>query len=297
MRLGRLVLALCLLLPGAVHADPPAPAAVRAGSHGGFGRIVFDVPSGTHYKLTRAGDSVTVDFGEGIALQASPASPRNVHALKSSGGQAQFVVDAGATLREMRIDGHVVIDVLDARTGPTPPKPAPAKPAPEAAKPPPDQPKPPVEAAPAKPPDPTPPPPLPVKPVAEQPPSPPPSAPAAHPAPSDRGPVALLAAPTLPPEGIAITVPFATQTGAAQFRRGSDEYLVFDERRPIDLTSLRGNPVFGSAVVRELPSGTLIVLHPPANSGVALTRTPQGWRVSVKPSATPATRDPVRAEG
>ena len=166
MRPGRLVLVLCLLFPGALHADPPAPAAVRAGSHGGFGRIVFDVPGGTHYKLTRAGDSVTVDFGDGTTLQAPPASPRNVRALKSSGGQAQFTVTAGATLRETRIDGHVGIDVLDARTPPTPPKPAP-----EAAKPPPAPPKPPVEAAPAKAPEPPPPP----KPVAEQPPPPPPA--------------------------------------------------------------------------------------------------------------------------
>ena len=251
--------ALCI---ATAHAEPPSGVAIRAGNHTSFGRVVFDVPPGTHYKLGRAGDTVTIEFPDQTELQQPPHVPRNVRSLKVAAGQAELVVAAGAALRQMRVDGHVVIDVLDASA--VPPKPAP------------EPPKPPPEPAPVKLPDPPAP-----KPVVEQPPPPPPT-------PAPPGPVALVANPALPPEGVAITVPFAPQTGAAQFRRGTDAYVVFDERRPIDLAALRGNPVFGSAVVHELPAGTLLVLHPPPNTAIALTRMPAGWRIAVLPTVKPA---------
>jgi hypothetical protein len=261
--------ALGVLCIGQGFAEAPSGTAIRAGNHTGFGRLVFDVAAGTHYKLDRAGDTVTIAFPDKTALQQPPHAPRNVRSLKASADRAEIVVAAGASLREMRIDGHVVIDVLDPRAAPP--------------KPPQEPPKPPPEPVPVKAADP-PPPPIPApaaKPVVDQT-VPPPAAPGPY------GPVALVAAPALPPEGVAITVPFALQTGAAQFRLGADDYVVFDERRPIDLAALRRNPVFGSAVVRELPSGTLLVLHPPPNTGIALTRIAAGWQITVQTSVKPA---------
>ena len=274
-----------VLCIGHALAEPPSGTAIRAGNHTGFGRLVFDVEAGTRYKLDRVGDTVTIMFPDKTALQQPPRAPRNVRSIKASADQAEIVVAAGALLREMRIDGHVVIDVLDPKA--VPPKPArePPIPSPEPVPKPMSEPvpKPVSESVPVKAPDPPAqaiPPPA-ANPVVEQ------SAPAT-PAPAPSGPIALVAAPVLPPEGVAITVPFAVQTGAAQFRRGADDYVVFDERRPIDLAALRRNPVFGSAVVRELPSGTLLVLHPPPNTGIALTRIAAGWQITIRPSVKPA---------
>ena len=283
---------LYVLLAKFAQAEPPANAAIRAGNHTTFGRIVFDVPAGTPYKLNRVGDTVTIEFPDKTELQQPPRGPRNVRSLKAAAGRAEIVVAAGAALRQMRIDGHVVIDVLDPAAEPPkppaaePPKPALAKPPKSPA---PEPPKPAPEPVAVKAPDPSPQaPPLPAeKPVAEQP-SPPAPPPAPPPALTASGPIALVATPALPPEGVAITVPFAPQTAAALFRRNADTYVVFDERRPIDLAALRGSPVFGSAIVRELPAGTLLVLHPPPNTGISLTRIPAGWRIAVLPTVKPA---------
>ena len=265
-----------LLLTTQAHADELPSTAIRAGNHTAFGRIVFDVPPGTRYKMTRDGDTVTIKFPDQTALQTPPPAPRNVRSLKASAAQAELQVAAGAALREMRVDGHVVIDVLDPAAVPkpavAPPKPSP-KPSPEPPKP---TPEPASVTAPDRPP--------PSKPAEDQAATPPPPSPA----PPPTGPVALVAAPSTPPQSAAITVPFAANTGAAVFRRGTEVDVVFDERRPIDLAALRGNPVFGSAIVRELPSGTLIVLHPPANTGVALTRTSAGWQIAIQPAAKTA---------
>ena len=122
-----------VLCIGHALAEPPSGTAIRAGNHTGFGRLVFDVEAGTRYKLSRAGDTVTIEFPDKTALQQPPRAPRNVRSIKASADQAEIVVAAGASLREMRIDGHVVIDVLDPK--PVPPKPArePPIPSPEPA--------------------------------------------------------------------------------------------------------------------------------------------------------------------
>ena len=102
------------------------------------------------------------------------------------------------------------------------------------------------------------------------------------------GPIALVAAPVIPPEGVAFTVPLGPKAGAAVFRRGSNFFVVFDERRPIDLAALRDDSVFGSAYVRELQSGTLVTLQPPPGTGVALAQTATGWKIVVRPDVQAA---------
>jgi len=106
------------------------------------------------------------------------------------------------------------------------------------------------------------------------------------PAPAN-GPVALLARRAAPPVGTSGTgfaVPFANTVGAALFRHGGSVFVVFDERRPIDLTALRADPVFGSASVQMLPSGTLVRLLPPAGLSPALMQSPKGWTVVLLPN-------------
>ena len=81
------------------------------------------------------------------------------------------------------------------------------------------------------------------------------------------GPVAIIAYKARPPAGLAgsaIQIPFPGQVGAALFSRGPDAYVVFDERRPIDFSGLRDDPVFGSAVTTIHPGATVIHLTLPS---------------------------------
>jgi hypothetical protein len=92
---------------------------------------------------------------------------------------------------------------------------------------------------------------------------------------------------TDPPAGTqsaAFVVPFPATVGAAVFSRGTSTFVVFDERRPIDLAALRVDPMFGSASVLLLPSGTLIRLHPPSGRSPSLLRSPQGWTIALLPT-------------
>ncbi len=102
------------------------------------------------------------------------------------------------------------------------------------------------------------------------------------------GPMALAAMRVDPPAewgGAALLLPFAPGTGAAAFRRGSEALVVFDEVRPVDLASLRGDPFFGHAVVQELPAGTLLRLPLAPEASLALRPSGRGWLVveTVKP--------------
>ncbi|MGA3403953.1 MAG: hypothetical protein ABSC95_32495, partial [Acetobacteraceae bacterium] len=102
--------------------------------------------------------------------------------------------------------------------------------------------------------------------------------------PQSAEPLALAAAPaTLPPDtkGAAFSLPFPADVGAAVFRRRGETMVVFDDRRPIDLTALQSDPVFAGARAELLPAGTLIRITPPVGTAVTLAKTPQGWTVTV----------------
>jgi hypothetical protein len=103
-----------------------------------------------------------------------------------------------------------------------------------------------------------------------------------------RGPLDLLARSARLPQGgdgSAFIMPFAATTGAAAFRRNDDIFVVFDERRPVDLSSLREDPVFNHAQVRLLAAGTLLRLPMPTGLSVSLAPSQSGWRISA--SRTP----------
>jgi hypothetical protein len=100
--------------------------------------------------------------------------------------------------------------------------------------------------------------------------------------------------------GSTLTLPFASGTGAAAFRRGDDAVVVFDEQRPVDLSALRGDPVFASARVQVLPNATVLRLDLPATQALRLSRVAAGWVINEPPVAQAGLLAPIRphpAEG
>jgi tetratricopeptide (TPR) repeat protein len=81
-------------------------------------------------------------------------------------------------------------------------------------------------------------------------------------------------------DGTAFLVPFSTTSGAAAFAGKDAAYVVFDERRPVDMAALHTDPVFANASVRMLASGTLIRIPLPPTRSLALTQMSQGWRIA-----------------
>jgi hypothetical protein len=100
--------------------------------------------------------------------------------------------------------------------------------------------------------------------------------------PENEGPIVLRVRRTrLPKEmdGTAFLVPFGSSTAAAAFEEAGTTYIVFDERRPVDMAALAGDPVFGPTSVRLLANGTLLQVPHSSALSVVLTQLPQGWRI------------------
>jgi hypothetical protein len=302
--------------PPAGAATPATETAVRSADHPGFGRIVIDTNATTEYTLEQEGDHVVVHLQNNIPLGAPPPRPRNVVGITIEGSTIDLMLQPGARLRSSRVGGRVILDMVD--DGSATATPGPSKPlrdprphrslsmasspelggrssvvsAPPSAAPPPAAPIPaastPAAPMPAAP-----------MPVEARPLSPPPAAQQAAPhgvgelteptppgrdvLPENEGPVGLRARRTrLPKEmdGTAFLVPFGTTTGAAAFQSGDSTYVVFDERRPVDMAALTADPVFGPASVQLLPTGTLLRIPHPAALSIALTQLQQGWRIA-----------------
>lgn len=297
-----------------------APAAIRTGVHPGFGRVVIDVGHRTAFTQTRDGDRLTLSFGPGVALGAAVHAPNNVRMLETDQGHAALTLAAGATARVYWFGTSLVIDVFDpaaaephaAAAAPPPgrmpaPLPAPSSATPDAraraaatpitpsrlppARPIPDAIPPKLAAA-----TPAPAAPAPSAPAAAAEPAGTPASPV-QPSPiqappvaaAESGPIALMpirAAP-LSNAGAALSIPFGANASAAAFRRGDTAIVVFDERRPIDLAAVHDDPLFGSATVQLLPAATVLRLPLPAGRSLALTQTPQAWRIGIVDSVLP----------
>lgn len=101
--------------------------------------------------------------------------------------------------------------------------------------------------------------------------------------PENAGPVGLMARRVRLPKGIegtAFLIPADSATGAAAFRSGDNTFVILDERRPVDMGSLRNDPVFSDATVQLLPNGTLFRIPLPPTRSIALTQMAQGWRIA-----------------
>jgi hypothetical protein len=98
--------------------------------------------------------------------------------------------------------------------------------------------------------------------------------------------------------GHAVALPFDPGVGAAAFRRGASAILVFDERRPLDMAALRGDPVFAAGTVQLLPAATVLRLPLPAHEELRLTRTERGWVVTTtaRTGSTLPTLRPIRPQ-
>ncbi len=90
-----------------------------------------------------------------------------------------------------------------------------------------------------------------------------------------------------------LVVPGDPQLGVAAFRRGNAALIVFDERRVIDTSALRDDPVFGAATVQTLPAATVIRVPLEAGTALSLSRAAGSWRITSVPRE-PALR-PIQA--
>jgi hypothetical protein len=85
------------------------------------------------------------------------------------------------------------------------------------------------------------------------------------------------------PDEAAIFAPFSPTTGAAAFADADGIDLVFDERRPLDVSALARDPVFSGVTVQLLAAGTLLRLPPQPGRHIALTPLLRGWRIAFVP--------------
>lgn len=305
---------LLLASPAWAQSPAPTPIAVRYGNHPGFGRLVFDTADGASVASNRSQNVVTVQLGRPSRLEDG-SKPHNVSAIRSDLTTVIFDIAAGATLRRSIVNRHLVLDVLD-------PPPVAAKPL-AAVQPPKRSPNEPAHVAgaptdsgrrfvrsmpeahewlqapenavvtadadknvgavsmPA----------LGAKTAGEA-----IAGPLAAQA-SDVGQAALRAASSTAPEagaGHRLSVPFGPSVGAAAFRRGTDAIVVFDERKPIDLSALQDDPVFGHATVQLLPTATVLRMKLVTPAELRLERRAGAWIVTaIGGDAVPPPLQPI----
>lgn len=253
--------------------------------------------------------------------------PRNVAAIAASNGGVEIRLQPGARLRHFRLGTRIVLDVVDppaaeegrpaaatARPAPTaaaapPPPAAPSAPRAAAARPagpasaggelppaaaaamaaPPAPPAPGASAAaPAAP--------APATPAAAAATgeaaaaSPPAEAPAASPSPmalpAPQAVPVRLHAPPGSPRALVLALP--EEAAAAAFRRGDWLYAVFDVERPLDLSALRGDPLFGHAEALPQPGATVLRLPIAAPAVLALRRHGAEWWIEPQRQVPPA---------
>jgi tetratricopeptide (TPR) repeat protein len=298
------LVALTVLAPGG-HAQTSAAAiAVRSASHADFGRLVIDTSNKFSFTLDQDGDHLVVRLSGEVTLAPAPALPRNVVSMKIDGAVLDLVLRHGTKVRSWRLEGRVVLDVMDDASLTRPATPAAETPPPVTPKADPRlRPRPPLsmasspelggrsrmaEAAPAQ----IQAVPLPMLSLPAPLAVPLPSAvmeatqqlpPGRDVLPENATPGGLRARRTrLPKEmdGTAFLVPFSAATGAAAFLSGDSAYVVFDERRAVDLGALKDDPVFGAVSARLLPNGTVVRVPLRAGVSIALTPLQQGWRMA-----------------
>ncbi len=289
MRLFRWTLLLLVCAPVMAIAQP---AVVRLGAHPGLGRVVFEFSQPTEVTTDRSEDSVTLHFSDTVVLPETNATTRNVLAVTSGSGTATIAIVPDARLHMARIGNRVVLDVMD----PAPTKRALNQPGPGRVEPKLAHPVAPLAASLA-----VPSPSQATLPLGELTPAqaepsprvsqaPPPQAQPTTP--SNNVPettLAVAASPVASPAGVqgnSVVLPFGASVAAAAFRHGPEAWIVFDERRPLDLANLASDAAFKSAVVQVLPAATLLRVTLPVSTEVRLERRPDGWMVIATDSPT-----------
>jgi len=124
-----LLVAFAAALPWAAAASAEEAVGVRFGVHPSHNRVVFDWPSPAEYALAREGDRLRITFArtpriEGVAERRLPPL---VTGFAAEGDSVVLTLRPGARVRDFRLGGRVVIDVLPA--GQALPQEAPQRPA------------------------------------------------------------------------------------------------------------------------------------------------------------------------
>ncbi|MFT8245284.1 hypothetical protein, partial [Roseomonas sp. BN140053] len=132
-RAAALGLALGLLAsPGPALAERVA---MRVGEHPGHGRVVFDWPERTGYRLEEAEGRVLLRFDQPAEFDLPARLPRNVLGFSAEGDTVTVTLRPGARARSFRLGGRVVLDLLNPPAAPRAAEPARAEAAPRPARP------------------------------------------------------------------------------------------------------------------------------------------------------------------
>jgi hypothetical protein len=92
----------------------------------------------------------------------------------------------------------------------------------------------------------------------------------------------------------AAVMPFGADTGAAAFARNGRAFMVFDTRRPIDLSALRSVPAFAGAAVRLVSGGTVLSMPLAEGRRLVLRHEAAGWSVAMANEAAAPAGEPLR---
>ncbi|MCQ8279680.1 hypothetical protein NFI95_14640 [Acetobacteraceae bacterium KSS8] len=91
-----------------------------------------------------------------------------------------------------------------------------------------------------------------------------------------------------------LLLPFDPTVGAAAFCRNGQLDVVFDSRKPVDLSAATGDPAFQAARLTLLPTGTLVELPCDPSNPISLSKVQGGWLLSRHTiKAEPVAPEPV----
>lgn len=302
--LRRLLLPLVLLILAAGPALAQARIGVRVGDHAGYGRMVFDWPSDTGYRVEEQDGRVVLRFARAAEfnLPVPGRLPRNLRGIETAGEAVTLLLAPGARVRHFRLGARVVVDLLDAAdAGAAPARPDAARPAPARADPPRADP-PRANVARAGPPERAQP--RPQRPPATTAAAPPIASAAASSVPADPPrqraapvppaavvpaaapiPAAVPVPPPLPAVravGSGILVPAAADVGAALLRRGNTWLLVLDAPLRLDEQPLSQGAFAGTEIARG-PQATVLRMPATTLAEPRLLRRPEGWLLDAAP--------------
>lgn len=257
----RASVALCAALAFAGAAKPSRADQIvlRSGNHIGFGRLVLDIPPEAKWHQQRGDRGVTIAFEEGTSFTSLPFVPHNVNKVEVAHESVRISVYAGVKYRLQGFDDRIVFDALDPHPeeDSTAVKPAELSQSKPILSPSPDR----HDQLPL----------------------------ATEPASSTN----LAIRPAKTPEGDVI-FPFDESVGAALVPIHNKFFLLFDVERPIDLSALKADPLFGAATVKMVPGATVVQAPVGAGGIPNIDRSRAGWRVTTDTRHLPAKEVEVR---
>ncbi len=301
-RLG-LGLSLAVLIaaqPFIATADPAV--GIRQGRHGDMGRLVFEFSARETYQSHLDGGTLTIEFTPAEPIGSVTPHIPGVEAMQGGSGIVRLQLAPGATPRIYQLGNRVVVDTSLGTAAMPAAKARPAELPKDAAKRaapipavipnaaallPAAGPKPALQAvSPA----------ARMAPAAQIAPTPPVTAAAAN----DISPVVSTPVVSTPVTSTPVTsgpetIDFATEPGAAAFRRGDQAIIVFDTSEIPDLTALQSSPLFAGATMLSLQNAQVISFALPAADSLALTPVSSGWQVAAVAAAAPASGPPLTA--